>query len=181
MHAQGDVPDGVCFPNLSRFKLFADYKKAYDNQNIVKNLLREQKKLLKEIESRIKRNETEYQKTKISPFQADRKALQGSLKSLEAEITSLRNWIEEKLEVEPTSSMYELKDHMKELALLKVNRKSLRLLAEKLEKAICLNKKVNEIALTVDSLKKQSEQAHHNDIKLSRVSLIHYLIRIDPL
>jgi len=181
VHAPDDVPDGLFFPKLSRFKIFADYKKAYEYENIQTKLLGEQKKLLKEIESKIKRNEAEYQQIKISPFQTERKAVQGSLKLLEAEIFSLRNWIEDALEVDAASSFHELKDLMKELVLLKVNGKNLHLLSEKLQKVICLNKKVIEIGLIVESLKKQSEPAHQNDIKLhrERVSLIHSLFRID--
>jgi len=76
----------------------------------------------------------EYRQIKTNTFQTERKAVQGSLKLLEAEITSLRNGIEDALEVDPDSSLQELKDIMKELVLLKANEKNLSILAEKLLK-----------------------------------------------
>ena len=127
----------------------------------------------------ISRNEAEYQQIKINTFQIEQKAVQGSLKSLEAEISSLREWIEsekEEPEFGPSISSQELKGLMKELVLLKVDSKNLLLLAENLTKVNCLYEKFTNIASAVESLKKQWKVAHQNDIKVpqEKVSLYYY-------
>jgi len=174
VHAPGDVPDGISLPNLSRFKLFANYKQAYDKENKPRSLLREQKKQLKDIESRIKKNEVEYQKMKtIKTFQTNRKAVQGSLKSLETEITSLQNLIEleeehRQKELYPVCSSQKTEYLMQELVLLKANGNGLSLMLKNLAKMHCLNEKISEIGLAIESLKNQWKLAYSNDIEIPR-------------
>ncbi len=175
MHAQGDVPDGLSSPNLTRFKLIADYMDAKDKENIETGQLEEQRKLLEEIESRIKSNEAEYQQIKINTFQTEHKTIQGSLKSLKAEIISLREWIEsekEEPEFGPSISSQELKGLMKELVLLKVDSKNLLLLAENLMKVKRLNEKFIKIGFAVESLRKQWQITHQSEVKIPQVKLI---------
>ncbi len=129
----------------------------------------------------ISRNEAEYQQIKINTFQIEQKAVQGSLKSLEAEISSLREWIEsekEEPELGPVFCLKESKDLiiLKEIALLKVSGNDLLLKAENLTKVNCLYEKFTNIASAVESLKKQWKVAHQNDIKVpqEKVSLYYY-------
>jgi len=153
----------------------ADYKEAKDKENIQKSQLAEQKKLLKEIESRIKTKEAEHQQIKTNiAFQTEHKITQGSLKSLEAEISSLREWIKsekEELTLGPIFSLQELKHLMKELVLLKENEKDLCLTAENLKKVHCLNKKLTKIGFAVESLRKQWQKTHRGDVKIPQVSV----------
>lgn len=131
---------------------------------------------MKELDSRIHSKEVEYQKMKtIGTFKTNRKAVQGSLKSLETEIASLQNSIEleeehrqKELKVYPVCSSQKTEYLMEELVLLNANRNDLRFLSENLEKMRYVNEKVAEIGFAVAALKKQWKLAHSNDIEIPR-------------
>ncbi len=105
-------------------------------------------------------------------FQSNRKAVQGSLKSLETEIASLQRLIESEKEHRklqpkfiPVDASQKTGYLLEELALLKSNENDLRFVSDNLEKLRRLNEKLNEIGLAVEFLKKE---AHRNDIKIRR-------------
>ena len=99
MRSGGPLSGGYFSPDASRFKLYADFKNAQKEDNIQRNRLGEFKVLLEEIESRISRNVAEYQQIETKILRTKLNPVQGSLKSVEGQIVSVRETIEAKQKI----------------------------------------------------------------------------------